>query len=84
MSCKNTWLILLNSKKQAMRCQNNMYNKNNQRYERTAYNKLILKDPSKLRQQSTLCICNGCFIEKIHGDAVIPIRIHPMMMSIRF
>ena len=41
-----------------------MYNKNNQRYERNADKKLMLKDPSKLRQQSTLCIFNGCFIEK--------------------
>ncbi len=41
-----------------------MYNKNNQRCERNADKKLMLKDPNELRQQSTLCIFNGCFIEK--------------------
>ncbi len=52
-----------------MRCQNNMYNINNhQRCERTADKKLILKDPNELRHQSTLWICNGCFIEKISED----------------
>ena len=47
-----------------MAYQNNMYNKNNQRCERNADKKLMLKDPNELRQQSTLCIFNGCFIEK--------------------
>ena len=46
-----------------------MYNRNNhQRCERTADKKLILKDLNELRHQSTLWICNGCFIEKMHED----------------
>ena len=52
-----------------MRCQNNMYNKDNhQRCIRTADKKIMIKDPNELRQQSTLWICNICFIEKIHED----------------
>ena len=52
-----------------MRCQNNMYNKNNQqRCRRTADKKLLLKDPNELRYQSTLWICNKCFNEKMYED----------------
>ena len=59
-----------------MRCQNNMYNKNNhQRCQRTTDKKLLLKDPNELRQQSTLWICNGCFSEKMHGDQLFKDRL---------
>ena len=52
-----------------MRCQNNMYNKNNhQRCNRTADKKIMIKDPNELRYQSTLWICKTCFNEKMYED----------------
>ena len=59
-----------------MRCQNNMYTKNNHQIcERTADKKLLLKDPNELRNQSTLWICKGCFIDKMHGDQLFKDRL---------
>jgi hypothetical protein len=68
-----------------MRCQNNMYNKNNQqRCQRTADKKLLLKDPNELRQQFTLWICNECFLEKMHGDQLFKDRlIHVTELSVK-